>query len=128
MKKILIVDDSAFMRNVLRELLTEKNGPLVVNHDVEIYEADGKENALGQMNKINPDLILLDVVMKSSETEGLEFLKEIENKFDTKKVIMISSVGQIELTKDTLKLGIMDYIEKPFEPAKVINKVNKVLG
>jgi CheY-like chemotaxis protein len=74
MKNILVVDDSAFMRSILKDILMDRNGDLVISVPIEIHEADGKASALKQINKIHPDVILLDIVMQESETEGLEFI------------------------------------------------------
>lgn len=119
MKKILIIDDSAFMRGVLKDVLQ--------SDDIKFYEADGKDNALKQLKKVHPQLILLDIVMKNSETEGLEFIKEIKNYFDVNKIIIISSVGQAFLQEEIEKLGIQWFIQKPFEEEVVKEKVKQAL-
>lgn len=128
MKKILIVDDSAFMRNVLKDLLTTFEDKAELKDAVELYEADGKRKALEQLKSVKPDVILLDVVMRESETEGLEFIEEIKDIFDTKKVIMISSIGQSSLLTEFQRLGITNYLQKPFEDHQVIEAVNKIIA
>lgn len=127
MKKILIVDDSPFMRNILKDLLTNQNNQPNLAEDVKVFEADGKTNALNQVKKVKPDAILLDVVMKESETEGLEFLQEIVIFYDVSKVIMISSVGQDNIIEECKRLGVNVYLQKPFEHSEVINVVNSII-
>lgn len=128
MKKILIIDDSTFMRNVLKDILLEKDGDRQLVADLEFFEADGMKTARKQIKTVTPDAILLDVVMQDSETEGVEFLREIQPTFDTSKVIIISSIGQIEILEECNKLGVKFYIQKPFENSKIIDAVNHVLN
>lgn len=127
MKKILIVDDSAFMRNILKDLLSNKAEDVALKDNVELFEADGKTNAIKQFKKIKPDLILLDIVMRESEIEGIEFIEEIKPSFDLSKIIMISSIGQTEVLDKCNKLGIKTYLQKPFEHEQVIETINKIL-
>lgn len=127
MKKILIVDDSAFMRNVLKEMITS-DAEMAGLTDFEIHEADGKKKALGITKKINPDVILLDVVMQESEFEGIEFLESIKEFFDLNKIIMITSIGQMEVLDKCKKLGVIIYIQKPFEDTEVINSIKKIVS
>jgi two-component system chemotaxis response regulator CheY len=122
MKKILIVDDSAFMRSILKDLLS-KCVPIV-----EVFEAEGKASASENLKKHMPDLVLLDVVMKNSEYEGIEILKEIKEFFPNTKVIMVTSVGQVSVVEECKKLGIQQYIEKPFDQDVVLEKVKQYLA
>jgi len=127
MKKILIVDDSEFMRKVLKDYLINKIDGVSLAEEVEIYEADGRINALKLFKKNKPDVILLDVVMKDSPTEGLEFLEEIKNEFDTKRIIMLSSIGQTSVMEACKQFGIISYLHKPFDPDLVIEAINRAL-
>lgn len=122
MKKVLVVDDSAFMRNILKELLTHCKPP------VEVFEADGKEAALEQLKKQMPQLVLLDIVMRENEFEGIEILKEIREFFPNTKVIMLTSVGQLDIIEECRKLGADQYVEKPFDQDVVLDKVNQYLA
>ncbi|MHB1948046.1 MAG: response regulator [Gammaproteobacteria bacterium] len=127
MKKILIVDDSTFMRNVLKDILRAKDGDAELVTELEFFEANGITTARQQIKKVNPDAILLDIVMQESETEGVEFLREIKSFFDTSKVIIISSIGQIEILDECNKLGVKFYIQKPFVHSKIIDAVNHII-
>lgn len=128
MKKILIVDDSAFMRNVLKGIIVDNANMTNPAEDFEIYEADGKRNALMLAKKINPDVILLDIVMQESEMEGIEFIEEANEFFDLSKIVMISSVGHIDILETCKNLGIKFYVQKPFEQSEVIDSIKKILA
>lgn len=121
MNTILIVDDSAFMRGILKDLLAQRHPPLT------ILEADGKAATNEIIKKTIPDLILLDIVMRDNEFEGIEALKEIKELNPNIKVVMLSSVGQISVIDECKNLGAQDYIEKPFDKDKVIKIIDKYL-
>ena len=127
MKNILIIDDSAFMRNILKELLTNAVAENILSEPLTLYEADGKTNALKEMIKAKPDIMLVDIVMKESETEGIEFVNAIKDKFSMKKIIIISSIGQSAIWDECKRLGILHYLQKPFEKNEVISVMNEVL-
>jgi CheY-like chemotaxis protein len=124
MKKILIVDDSQFMRNVIKDTLAAKNNDAGVIDKLEFFEADGKDNAIKQVHLIKPDLILLDIVMKESEMEGIEFLENIKSSFNLNNVIMISSIGQMEIIEKCKNLGIKAYLQKPIDSDQLLEAVN----
>lgn len=113
--KILMADDSAFMRNVLKNIL-ENNG-----YKNFVEASDGKE-ALEKIKAEKPDLILLDVIMPN--VGGIEVIKEIGRQF---KVIIVSAVGQEKIVKEAEEYGAVGYIVKPFDNNQVISQVNKIL-
>jgi len=118
-KKILIVDDSLFMRMTLRNNLIE---------EYEIVEADSGTEALEQFEKEKPDLILLDIVMPQGEEEGIRVLKEIMKNNPQACVVMITAVGQEAIIEECKKLGAKDYIVKPFDEKLVNETVEKYLS
>ena len=118
MKKILIVDDSAFMRGILKSILSK----------YKIVEADSGDKALEQVKKEKPDLVLLDIIMPEGENEGLRVLQEVMKTNRGAQVVMITAVGHDAIIKQCTKLGAKDYIVKPFDEEQVIEKVRKVLG
>jgi two-component system chemotaxis response regulator CheY len=119
MKKILIADDSMFMRMTLKNTLPK---------EYEIIEAASGAEALEQFKEQKPDLVLLDIVMPGGEEEGLDVLRKIM-KSDTKAcVVMISAVGQDAIIDQCKKLGAKDYIVKPFDEKQVADVVQKYLG
>jgi len=119
MSKILIADDSLFMRRILKDLLSE---------DYKVVEADSGAKALEQFEKENPDLVLLDIIMPDGEEEGITVLRSIMEKHPEARVIMITAVGQDAIIEECRKLGAKDYIVKPFDAKLVAETVEKCLG
>jgi len=117
MKKILIIDDSYFMRLALKKLLPKDK--------YEFIETPNAEEALKLYASEKPDLILLDVVMP--RMRGPEFLKAIKKDHPDAKVIMITAVGRESVIEECKKLGIVDYIKKPFDENQVRDVVEKCL-
>lgn len=120
MKKILIADDSLFMRKVLRDILSKEKG-------YEIVEADSGHKSLEQFKKERPDLILLDIIMPEGEEEGIKVLGEIMKAEPETKVIMITAVGQDSVLEECKKLGAEDCIVKPFDEKQVLKTVERIL-
>jgi len=118
-KKILIVDDSLFMRMTLRNNLIG---------EYEIVEADTGAEALEQFQKEKPDLVLLDIVMPQGEEEGIRVLKEMMKNNPQAQVVMITAVGQEAIIEECKKLGAKDYIVKPFDEKLVNETVEKYLS
>ncbi len=118
-KKILVADDSLFMRMTLRNNLPE---------EYEIVEADSGAEALEQFQKEKPDLVLLDIVMPQGEEEGVRVLKEIMENNPQAQVVMITAVGQEAIIEECKKLGAKDYIVKPFDEKLVNETVEKYLS
>jgi len=118
-KKILIADDSLFMRRILRDILSDK---------YTIIEAESGAKAEQQFKKEEPDLVLLDIIMPGGEEEGIKVLKKIGKSNPKAKVVMITAVGQDSTIEECKKLGALDYIIKPFDREEVINMVQKHLG
>lgn len=117
--KVLIVDDAAFMRMMIKEILT-KNGFNVVG------EASDGAQAVEKFKELSPDLVTMDITMP--EMDGITALKEIR-KFDSSaKVIMCSAMGQQAMVIDAIQAGAKDFIVKPFQADRVIEAIKKTLG
>lgn len=127
MKKILIVDDSLFMRKILKDILSEKMKFPGGNDAYSIIEADSGAKAIEQFQKEKPDLVFLDIVMPGSEEEGIDVLKKVMKIDPNAKVVMITAVGQDAIVKECRMLGVKDYIIKPFDDELVVQTVNKYL-
>lgn len=117
MQKVLIVDDTIFMRVALRRLL-EKSG----------FEVTGEaENGLIGVEKykeLQPDIVTMDITMP--QMTGLEALREIMN-FDPKaKVIIVSAMGQEPMVKEAIVNGAKSFIVKPFKEEHVVETLNKI--
>ncbi|MFD1177202.1 response regulator [Paenibacillus puldeungensis] len=117
--RILIVDDAAFMRMMIRDILT-KNGFEVVG------EAQDGAQAVEKFKELHPDLITMDITMP--EMDGIAALKEIKKVDPNAKVIMCSAMGQQAMVIDAIQAGAKDFIVKPFQSDRVIEAINKTLG
>ncbi|HNT30092.1 MAG TPA: response regulator [bacterium] len=115
--KFLLTDDSAFMRNILKNLVAE-SWP-----DVEILEAGNGNDCIDIFRTQHPDLILLDMIMPGKE--GIDVLEEIGSEAT---VVVISAVGQEEMINDAKDLGAKDFINKPFDKGRVTSTIKTVLG
>jgi len=121
MKKILIADDSLFMRKVLTDILSSKPD------EYKLLEAHSGKSALELFKKEKPDLILLDIIMPESEEAGIKVLRQVMKTDPEAKVVMITAVGQELVIEECKKLGAKDYIVKPFDEKQVIRTVEKYL-
>lgn len=117
-KKVLIVDDSAYMRSVIKSALV-KEGYEVVG------EAEDGETAIDLALDLNPDLITLDNILP--DMIGLEIIKVLHEEQLSSKVIMVSAVGQQTLLNKGIELGAAAYLLKPFTSESLIDTVNKAL-
>jgi two-component system chemotaxis response regulator CheY len=114
-KKILIVDDSALMRKVLRDIL-EAEGYTNVS------EAANGQEALDLCAKEKPELMFLDIIMP--EVSGMDVLRELHGGVPT---IVVSAVGQHAVIDEAKKLGALDFIVKPFDKDRVLDRARKLL-
>lgn len=118
-KNILIVDDAAFMRMMIKDILT-KNGYNVVG------EAENGAKAVEKYAELKPDLVLMDITMP--ELDGIEALKKIKAADASALVIMCSAMGQQAMVIESIQAGAKDFIVKPFQADRVLEAVKKVVG
>lgn len=118
-KRVLVVDDAAFMRMMIKDILT-KNGYEVV------AEANDGLQAIEKYKEVSPDLVTMDITMP--EMDGITALKEIKKIDANAKVIMCSAMGQQAMVIDAIQAGAKDFIVKPFQQERVIEAVKKTLG
>lgn len=118
-KKILIVDDAAFMRMMIKDILT-KNG-----YDVS-GEAENGVRAIERYRELMPDLVIMDITMP--ELDGIQAVKEIKKISMDSKIIMCSAMGQQAMVIESIQAGARDFIVKPFQADRVIEAVRKVIG
>lgn len=119
MAKILIVDDAAFMRMMIKDILT-KNGYEVVG------EAQDGAEAVEKYKELNPDLVTMDITMP--EMDGITALKQIREYDPNAVVIMCSAMGQQAMVIDAIQAGAKDFIVKPFQADRVIEAIQKALS
>ncbi|NEU29362.1 response regulator [bacterium LRH843] len=117
--KILVVDDAAFMRMMIKDILT-KNGFNVVG------EANDGSQAVEKYKELAPDLVTMDITMP--EKDGITALKEIKAINPNAKIIMCSAMGQQAMVIDAIQAGAKDFIVKPFQADRVIEAIKKTLG
>ena len=118
-KNILICDDAAFMRMMIKDILT-KNGYTVAG------EAENGLKAVEKYKEVSPDLVLMDITMP--EMDGIAALKEIKKIDAGAKVIMCSAMGQQAMVIESIQAGAKDFIVKPFQAERVLEAVKKVVG
>jgi two-component system chemotaxis response regulator CheY len=119
MGRILIVDDTLFMRTLLKNILFSGG------HTIVGEAADGEEG-IAKYKELKPDLVTMDVVMP--KMNGIESLKGIRQFDPGAKVIMCTAVGQEQMVKLAIKTGAKGYIVKPFQAPKVLEEVKNVLA
>ncbi|MGE7185211.1 response regulator [Peribacillus sp. NPDC006672] len=117
--RILIVDDAAFMRMMIKDILS-KNGFEIVGE-----AADGAQ-AVVKYKETLPDLVTMDITMP--EMDGITALKEIKKVNPQAKVIMCSAMGQQAMVIDAIQAGAKDFIVKPFQADRVLEAINKALS
>jgi len=117
--KVLIVDDAAFMRMMLRDILA-KNGFEVVG------EADNGKVAVQMYSELKPDVVTMDITMP--EMDGIAAVKEIKAADPSAKVVMVSAMGQQAMVIEAIRSGAADFIVKPFQPDRVLEALGKALS
>lgn len=118
-KRILIVDDAAFIRLMVKNVLIPKGFQIV-------GEAANGADAVAMYEQLKPDLVTMDITM--NEKDGLEAAKEILQKDRNARIIMVTALGQKKMLMDSFKLGVKDFVVKPFKPERLIIAVEKALA
>ena len=118
-KRVLIVDDAAFMRMMIKDILS-KNGYEVAG------EADNGIKAVEKYKELTPDLVLMDITMP--EMNGIDAVKNIKAIDPGAKIVMCSAMGQQAMVIESIQAGARDFIVKPFQADRVIEAVRKVIG
>lgn len=119
MAKIMVVDDAAFMRMMLKDILT-KGGYEVVG------EAENGLRAVEKYKELTPDLVLMDITMP--ELDGIGAVKQIKSLDPNAKIIMCSAMGQQAMVLESIQAGARDFIVKPFQADRIIEAVSKIIA
>lgn len=119
MAKILVVDDAAFMRMMVKDAL-KKGG-----YD-DLYEAEDGAQAVEKYKEIQPDLVIMDITMPNKD--GLQALKEIRGVNPGATVVMCSAMGQESMVIEAIKSGAKDFIVKPFKADRILKTVTSIVG
>jgi two-component system, chemotaxis family, chemotaxis protein CheY len=117
--RILVVDDAAFMRKMIRDIFTGEEFEVV-------GEAQNGREAIAAFRELQPDLVTMDVVMP--EMGGIEATRELLALRSDVVVLICSALGQEALVMEAIEAGASDFIVKPFNPADVLSVVRKVMG
>ena len=119
MARVLVVDDAAFMRKMLSDVLTK------AGHEVVGEGANGNE-AVERFTELRPDIMTLDITMP--DKDGLTALKEILSADSSARIVMCSALGQESKVLEAIKAGARDFVVKPFKPERVVDALEKALA
>ena len=118
-KKVLIVDDAIFMRNMIKDIFSGSGFEVV-------GEAANGLEAVEKFKELKPDLTTMDIVMPFKS--GIEATREIVKHDPEAVIVMCSALGQESLVMEAIEAGASDFIVKPFKSEDVLSVVKKVLG
>lgn len=118
-KTVLLVDDAAIMRMMLKDILT-KNGYEVVG------EAENGVKAIEKYKELRPALVVMDITMP--EMNGIQATKGIKDYDNNATIVMCSAMGQQSMVIESIQAGARDFIVKPFQHDRVLEAVQKVIG
>lgn len=119
MKKVLIVDDAAFMRLNLKNIIEEMGFEIIA-------EAENGIQAVDKYKEHNPDLVTMDITMP--EMDGISATKKITSFDDNAKVLVCSAMGQQSLVIEAIEAGAKDFIVKPFERNRIKQAMQKIFN
>jgi len=118
-KKILIVDDASYMRDMIKDILT-KYGYEVVG------ESEDVEDAINKYSAAKPDMVTMDIVMRNKS--GIDGVNEITKLDPNAKILMISAMGQQAMIVDAIQAGAKGFVIKPFKPEVLLEEVKRIVG
>ena len=118
-KNILIVDDAAFMRMMIKNILV-KNG-----YDV-VGEAENGQIAFELYKQLKPDLVTMDITMP--EMDGIDGVKAIRGFDPNANVIMCSAMGQQAMVMEAIQAGAKDFVVKPFQQDRILQAIERVIA
>lgn len=118
MANILIVDDAAFMRMVMKDIVKE------MGHNV-VAEASNGLEAVKLYSQVQPDLVTMDITMP--EMDGVAAVRQIKKIDPNAKIIMCSAMGQQTMVLDAIQAGARDFIVKPIQKERVFEAINKII-
>ena len=116
---VLVCDDAIFMRTMITDILTQ------AGYEV-IGEAESGAQAVEKFRQLRPDLVTMDIVMP--DMGGIEAVREICKESPEAKILMCSAMGQQALVVEAIQAGAKDFVVKPFQPSRVLEAVQRLLG
>jgi two-component system chemotaxis response regulator CheY len=116
---VLVCDDAIFMRTMISDILNQAGFEIV-------GEAESGLQAVQKYRELKPDLVTMDIVMP--DMGGIEAVREICRTDPEAKILMCSAMGQQALVVEAIQAGAKDFVVKPFQPSRVLEAVQRVLG
>ena len=116
---VLVCDDAIFMRTMIADILSQAGFEVV-------GEAESGLQAIEKYRQLKPDLVTMDIVMP--DRGGIDAVREICKEDPDAKVLMCSAMGQQALVVEAIQAGAKDFIVKPFQPSRVLEAVQRVIG
>ena len=116
---VLICDDAIFMRTMISDILTQAGYEVV-------GEAESGVQAVEKFRELRPDLVTMDIVMP--DMGGIDAVREIMKIDSGARILMCSAMGQQALVVEAIQAGAKDFVVKPFQPSRVLEAVQRVLG
>ena len=116
---VLICDDAIFMRTMVRDILTQAGFEV-------IGEAETGVQAVEKYQQLRPDLVTMDIVMP--DMGGIDAVRQICKSDPNARILMCSAMGQQALVVEAIQAGAKDFVVKPFQPSRVLEAVQRVLG
>ncbi|HVM43288.1 MAG TPA: response regulator [Gemmatimonadales bacterium] len=117
--RVLVCDDAIFMRTMISDILSGAGYEVV-------GEAETGLQAIERYRALNPDLVTMDIVMP--DMGGIDAVREIVKQDPNAKILMCSAMGQQALVVEAIQAGAKDFVVKPFQPSRVLEAVQRVLG
>lgn len=118
-QRVLVCDDAIFMRTMIGDILTG------AGYEV-IGEAETGLQAIERYRDLKPDLVTMDIVMP--DMGGIDAVRQIVQEDPNAKILMCSAMGQQALVVEAIQAGAKDFVVKPFQPSRVLEAVQRVLG
>jgi two-component system chemotaxis response regulator CheY len=119
LRTVLICDDAVFMRTMLSDILSNAGFSVV-------GQAQTGSEAVAKYKELQPDLVTMDIVMP--DMGGIDAVREIVKEHPDAKILMCSAMGQQSLVVEAIQAGARDFVVKPFQPSRVLEAVQRVLG
>lgn len=119
MIKVLIVDDTKMMRNILKNTITEEFS------DVQIIEAMDGQVAIDLYKEEKPNIVTMDITMERKN--GLDAAREILEMDKNAKIVMVTALGQEKMLSECVRVGVRDYIVKPFSKERILSSISHAL-
>jgi len=118
-RTVLVVDDAIFMRTMIGDILRQAGFEVV-------GEASSGVEAVQKYKELKPDLVTMDIVMP--DMGGIDAVREIIKEDPEARILMCSAMGQQGLVVEAIQAGARDFVVKPFQPSRVIEAVQRLLG